>query len=391
MKKILMFVLMLFTMIQPIKANEQEQLIDSITIDDSAFEESGKITVNYEYSVKSNTKVNTPYIYKLPTQLKITKNMEQPLIVDGVEVGVVNFNTDNTMTITFTNGEYINSHHNIKGKIFAEYSVDHSQLNYGEDNALTFTDGKGNVIAQPTLHPSGEGKPDSDEILAKWGEENGNRIEWTIRVNYRQDNLTNGQVIEELQEGKFDYDSLLFTDVNGNQINIDYTVINDQKFIVNLGKTSDTVIIYIDSITDEKTNINKATLTDNGDYIMDKSAIVENSNAGANISGDMNENDAPEVNTPAEEKPSVEVSKITIKPTREITAENKKIETKPKKRFSLVKTTPKRVEKRNLVHKNNQTLKKEVVNTGDNAFDLMFMLGMSLATLMILKAVSSKD
>ncbi|WP_242274474.1 SpaA isopeptide-forming pilin-related protein [Bacillus cereus group sp. BfR-BA-01310] len=215
------------------------------------------VRVNVEVELEDGSaKSGDTFSFYLPKELKLDKDIDFDIKdQDGNIIGKVHAEKQTKkVTVTFT--DYVETHSNIKGKMYFNAKFDKDQIDDGEDHKLEFVDENGVIFTdEVNVH---EGSFNNlDEKLHKYGyfdRNDKNLMHWVIRINVAGIDIKNAIVTDEIgsghtlvkdsikvlrvkfkvEDGKLKYDDL--TDVT-KAIPIDDSLPN--KFTVNLGDIVD--------------------------------------------------------------------------------------------------------------------------------------------------------
>lgn len=154
--------------------------------------------VNVEYKTKfsDDLKINNgdKVIFKLPQELNLQTSYN--FDVKGTEGNVVGKATasveNNNVTTVFN--DYFTKRPLNKSMQLSLMTVWNKEKVTGKDTTTYDLNFNGTIV---TTKVDKDGVPDPQEIVTKWGTQNGDAINWAGRVNYKKANLTNVTITDK--------------------------------------------------------------------------------------------------------------------------------------------------------------------------------------------------
>lgn len=154
--------------------------------------------VNVEYKTKfsDDLKINNgdKVIFKLPQELNLQTSYN--FDVKGTEGNVVGKATasveNNNVTTVFN--DYFTKRPLNKSMQLSLMTVWNKEKVTGKDTTTYDLNFNGTIV---TTKVDKDGVPDPQEIVTKWGTQNGDTINWAGRVNYKKANLTNVTITDK--------------------------------------------------------------------------------------------------------------------------------------------------------------------------------------------------
>lgn len=148
--------------------------------------------VNVEYKTKfsDDLKINNgdKVIFNLPQELNLQTSYNFDVKgTEGNVVGKATASVENNNVTTVFNDYFTNKPLN-KSMQLSLMTVWNKEKVTGKDTTTYDLNFNGTIVSTKV---DKDGVPDSQEIVTKWGEQDGNIIKWAGRVNYKKANLTN--------------------------------------------------------------------------------------------------------------------------------------------------------------------------------------------------------
>ncbi|WP_225428636.1 collagen binding domain-containing protein, partial [Dellaglioa algida] len=286
----------------------------------TSFDQYDNMQAHYEFTIPANSgvKAGDQMTVDLPKQLVLNKSVSFDIVnTEGVVIGkAVADKTTGKLTVTFT--DYVETHNksDITGKMSVWVSWNHDLISSGSSVPIDW-----GVAGETTINVNdGEGLPDKNEALYKWGSvdpADPTLIHWTVRLNYTLKNIKNAVYTDTLGKnqtlvpGSVDAAHGYYTQNTFNKtlaVPASQIVENGQTgFTITLGDLDDTVLMNYDArATDggaSTTYGNSGVLT--GDDFKTSTVDVYTPENGGNGTGEGTDNGKPEVPKPEVPKPEV--------------------------------------------------------------------------------------
>ena len=286
----------------------------------TSFDQYDNMQAHYDFTIPANSgvKAGDQMTVDLPKQLILNKSVSFDIVnTDGVVIGkAVADKTTGKLTVTFT--DYVETHNNsdITGEMSIWVSWNHDLISSGSSVPIDW-----GVAGETTINVNdGEGLPDKNEVLYKWGSvdpDDPTLIHWTVRLNYTLKNIKNAVYTDTLGKnqtlvpGSVDAAHGYYTQNTFNKtlaVPASQIVENGQTgFTITLGDLDDTVLMNYDArATDGGASTaygNSGVLT--GDDFKTSTVDVYTPENGGNGTGEGTDNGKPEVPKPEVPKPEV--------------------------------------------------------------------------------------
>ncbi|MEZ7725404.1 Ig-like domain-containing protein [Gemella sanguinis] len=154
--------------------------------------------VNVEYKTKfsDDLKINSgdKVIFNLPQELNLQTSYNFDVnSVEGAVVGKATASVENNNVTTVFNDYFTNKPLN-KSMQLSLMTVWNKEKVTGKDTTTYDLNFNGTIV---TTKVDKDGVPDPQEIVTKWGTQNGDTINWAGRVNYKKANLTNVTITDK--------------------------------------------------------------------------------------------------------------------------------------------------------------------------------------------------
>lgn len=148
------------------------------------------VTVEYKTKFSDDLKINTgdKVVFNLPQELNLQTSYNFDVnSAEGAVVGKATASVENNNVTTVFNDYFTNKPLN-KSMQLSLMTVWNKEKVTGKDTTTYDLNFNGTIVSTKV---DKDGVPDSQEIVTKWGEQDGNIIKWAGRVNYKKANLTN--------------------------------------------------------------------------------------------------------------------------------------------------------------------------------------------------------
>nr|DAN38535.1 MAG TPA: putative outer membrane protein [Bacteriophage sp.] len=154
--------------------------------------------VNVEYKTKfsDDLKINTgdKVIFNLPQELNLQTSYNFDVKgTEGNVVGKATASVENNNVTTVFNDYFANKPLN-KSMQLSLMTVWNKEKVTGKDTTTYDLNFNGTIVSTKV---DKDGVPDPQEIVTKWGSQNGDIINWAGRVNYKKANLTNVTITDK--------------------------------------------------------------------------------------------------------------------------------------------------------------------------------------------------
>lgn len=148
------------------------------------------VTVEYKTKFSDDLKINSgdKVVFNLPQELNLQTSYNFDVnSAEGAVVGKATASVENNNVTTVFNDYFANKPLN-KSMQLSLMTVWNKEKVTGTDTTTYDLNFNGTIVSAKV---DKDGVPDSQEIVTKWGEQDGNIIKWAGRVNYKKANLTN--------------------------------------------------------------------------------------------------------------------------------------------------------------------------------------------------------
>lgn len=148
------------------------------------------VTVEYKTKFSDDLKINNgdKVVFNLPQELNLQTSYNFDVnSAEGAVVGKATASVENNNVTTVFNDYFTNKPLN-KSMQLSLMTVWNKEKVTGKDTTTYDLNFNGTIVSTKV---DKDGVPDSQEIVTKWGEQDGNIIKWAGRVNYKKANLTN--------------------------------------------------------------------------------------------------------------------------------------------------------------------------------------------------------
>lgn len=159
------------------------------------------VTVEYKTKFSDDLKINTgdKVVFNLPQELNLQTSYNFDVnSVEGAVVGKATASVENNNVTTVFNDYFTNKPLN-KSMQLSLMTVWNKEKVTGKDTTTYDLNFNGTIVSTKV---DKDGRPDPQEIVTKWGEQNGNIIKWAGRVNYKKANLTNAVITDKWDDNQ---------------------------------------------------------------------------------------------------------------------------------------------------------------------------------------------
>lgn len=148
------------------------------------------VTVEYKTKFSDDLKINTgdKVVFNLPQELNLQTSYNFDVnSAEGAVVGKATASVENNNVTTVFNDYFTNKPLN-KSMQLSLMTIWNKEKVTGTDTTTYDLNFNGTIVSTKV---DKDGVPDPQEIVTKWGTQDGNIIKWAGRVNYKKANLTN--------------------------------------------------------------------------------------------------------------------------------------------------------------------------------------------------------
>lgn len=272
--------------------------------------------VNVEYKTKfsDDLKINSgdKVIFNLPQELNLQTSYNFDVKgSEGNVVGKATASVENNNVTTVFNDYFANKPLN-KSMQLSLMTVWNKEKVTGKDTTTYDLNFNGTIV---TTKVDKDGVPDPQEIVTKWGTQNGDTINWAGRVNYKKANLTNVTITDKWDsnqeyvpgslEAKILSDIDPWTEIK--DVDPKYIKFNESGFTITLPELKDIVsvnyLLKVKDLTKNPTNNLRVQADNNVDW--DKDSEVQIAKGDGSVEGENKPeptfdipNEAPVVDKP---------------------------------------------------------------------------------------------
>lgn len=354
------------------------------------------VTVEYKTKFSDDLKINNgdKVVFNLPQELNLQTSYNFDVnSAEGAVVGKATASVENNNVTTVFNDYFMNKPLN-KSMQLSLMTVWNKEKVTGTDTTTYDLNFNGTVVSTKV---DKDGVPDPQEIVTKWGTQDGNIIKWAGRVNYKKANLTNAVITDKWDNNQEYVEGSLKARILSSispwtkigevaKENIEF---NSNGFTIKLPALNEIVSLeYSTKVKDlSKNPTNNLRIQADNNVDWDKDVEVQIAKGIGNVEGENKPALVFEIpnEAPKYEKPELNIDDIPLMPPApvlelpelEIPGQPKKIE-KPKVKevIKVVKETKKETKQTNQV--------KKLAATGATSKDLTFLVVGSLALALVL-------
>ena len=159
------------------------------------------VTVEYKTKFSDDLKINTgdKVVFNLPQELNLQTNYNFDVnSAEGAVVGKATASVENNNVTTVFNDYFTNKPLN-KSMQLSLMTVWNKEKVTGKETTTYDLNFNGTIV---TTKVDKDGVPDAQEIVTKWGTQDGNIIKWAGRVNYKKANLTNAVITDKWDDNQ---------------------------------------------------------------------------------------------------------------------------------------------------------------------------------------------
>lgn len=281
------------------------------------------VTVEYKTKFSDDLKINTgdKVVFNLPQELNLQTSYNFDVnSAEGAVVGKATASVENNNVTTVFNDYFTNKPLN-KSMQLSLMTVWNKEKVTGKETTTYDLNFNGTVVKTEV---DKDGVPDAQEIVTKWGTQDGNIIKWAGRVNYKKANLTNAVITDkwddnqEYVEGSLK--ARLVSSINPwteiSEIPKENITFNSNGFVIKLPALNEIVSLEYDlrvkDLSKNPTNNLRIQADNNVDW--SKDIEVQIAKGTGNVEGENKPvfeipNDAPKY-----EKPELNINDIPLMP-----------------------------------------------------------------------------
>lgn len=159
------------------------------------------VTVEYKTKFSDDLKINNgdKVVFNLPQELNLQTSYNFDVnSAEGAVVGKATASVENNNVTTVFNDYFTNKPLN-KSMQLSLMTVWNKEKVTGKETTTYDLNFNGTVVSTKV---DKDGVPDSQEIVTKWGTQDGNIIKWAGRVNYKKANLTNAVITDKWDDNQ---------------------------------------------------------------------------------------------------------------------------------------------------------------------------------------------
>ena len=159
------------------------------------------VTVEYKTKFSDDLKINNgdKLVFNLPQELNLQTSYNFDVnSVEGAVVGKATASVENNNVTTVFNDYFTNKPLN-KSMQLSLMTVWNKEKVTGKETTTYDLNFNGTIVSTKV---DKDGVPDPQEIVTKWGTQDGNIIKWAGRVNYKKANLTNAVITDKWDDNQ---------------------------------------------------------------------------------------------------------------------------------------------------------------------------------------------
>lgn len=284
------------------------------------------VTVEYKTKFSDDLKINTgdKVVFNLPQELNLQTSYNFDVKgTEGNVVGKATASVENNNVTTVFNDYFTNKPLN-KSMQLSLMTVWNKEKVTGTDTTTYDLNFNGTIVSTKV---DKDGVPDSQEIVTKWGTQDGNVIKWAGRVNYKKANLTNVTITDkwddnqEYVEGSLK--ARLVSSINPwteiSEIPKENIAFNSNGFVIKLPVLNEIVSLEYDlrvkDLSKNPTN-NLRIQADNNNVDWSKDIEVQIARGTGNVEGENKPEPVFEIpnDAPKYEKPELNIDDVPLMP-----------------------------------------------------------------------------
>lgn len=283
------------------------------------------VTVEYKTKFSDDLKIKTgdKVVFNLPQELNLQTSYNFDVnSAEGAVVGKATASVENNNVTTVFNDYFTNKPLN-KSMQLSLMTVWNKEKVTGKDTTTYDLNFNGTIVSTKV---DKDGVPDSQEIVTKWGEQDGNVIKWAGRVNYKKANLTNVVITDKWDNNQEYIEGTLKARILSSispwtkigevaKENIEF---NSNGFTIKLPALNEIVSLeYSTKVKDlSKNPTNNLRIQADNNVDWDKDVEVQIAKGTGNVEGENKPEPVFEIpnNAPKYEKPELNINDIPLMP-----------------------------------------------------------------------------
>ena len=283
------------------------------------------VTVEYKTKFSDDLKINTgdKVVFNLPQELNLQTSYNFDVnSAEGAVVGKATASVENNNVTTVFNDYFTNKPLN-KSMQLSLMTVWNKEKVTGKETTTYDLNFNGTVVKTEV---DKDGVPDAQEIVTKWGTQDGNIIKWAGRVNYKKANLTNAVITDKWDDNQeFVEGSLkarLVSSINPwteiSEIPKENITFNSNGFVIKLPALNEIVSLEYDlrvkDLSKNPTNNLRIQADNNVDW--SKDIEVQIARGTGNVVGENKPEPVFEIpnEAPKYEKPELNINDVPLMP-----------------------------------------------------------------------------
>ena len=283
------------------------------------------VTVEYKTKFSDDLKINTgdKVVFNLPQELNLQTSYNFDVnSAEGAVVGKATASVENNNVTTVFNDYFTNKPLN-KSMQLSLMTVWNKEKVTGKETTTYDLNFNGTVVKTEV---DKDGVPDAQEIVTKWGTQDGNIIKWAGRVNYKKANLTNAVITDKWDDNQEYIEGSLkarlvssinpWTEIS--DIPKENITFNSNGFVIKLPALNEIVSLEYDlrvkDLSKNPTNNLRIQADDNVDW--DKDVMVQIASGKGNVEGENKPEPVFEIpnDAPKYEKPELNINDVPLMP-----------------------------------------------------------------------------
>nr|DAX84137.1 MAG TPA: putative outer membrane protein [Caudoviricetes sp.] len=281
------------------------------------------VTVEYKTKFSDDLKINNgdKVVFNLPQELNLQTSYNFDVnSAEGAVVGKATASVENNNVTTVFNDYFTNKPLN-KSMQLSLMTVWNKEKVTGAETTTYDLNFNGTIV---TTKVDKDGVPDPQEIVTKWGEQDGNIIKWAGRVNYKKANLTNVVITDKWDDNQEYIEGSLKTRILSSispwtkigevaKENIEF---NSNGFTIKLPALNEIVSLeYSTKVKDlSKNPTNNLRIQADNNVDWDKDVEVQIAKGTGNVEGENKPVFEIPNNAPKYEKPELNINDIPLMP-----------------------------------------------------------------------------
>ena len=283
------------------------------------------VTVEYKTKFSDDLKINTgdKVVFNLPQELNLQTSYNFDVnSAEGAVVGKATASVENNNVTTVFNDYFTNKPLN-KSMQLSLMTVCNKEKVTGKETTTYDLNFNGTIVSTKV---DKDGVPDSQEIVTKWGTQDGNIIKWAGRVNYKKANLTNVTITDKWDDNQEYIEGSLKARILSSispwtkigevaKENIEF---NSNGFTIKLPALNEIVSLeYSTKVKDlSKNPTNNLRIQADNNVDWDKDVEVQIAKGTGNVEGENKPEPVFEIpnNAPKYEKPELNINDIPLMP-----------------------------------------------------------------------------